>query len=127
MPHLPKRETNAWIKAVANKYGKHIGEIAFIFCSDKKILEVNRQYLQHDYYTDIITFDYCEGNLLNGDIFISMETVAYNATEYGVSIDNELHRILIHGILHLCGQNDKSLTDRIEMTRKENEALAILS
>lgn len=72
MPAIKKRETTAWIKAVAETYGKKVGEIAYIFCSDEKILEVNRQYLQHDYYTDIITFDYCEGNRIAGDLFISL-------------------------------------------------------
>lgn len=99
MPKLGKRETNAWIKAVATKYGK---KIAYIFCNDEKILEVNKEYLQHDYYTDIITFDYCENNILNGDIFISLDTVKSNAEEFGVSFDNKLHRVLIHGILHLA-------------------------
>ena len=83
MPVLKKRETTEWIKAVAATYGKRIGEIAYIFCSDEKILEVNRQYLQHDYYTDIITFDYCEGNRLSGDLFISLDTVRTNATTNG--------------------------------------------
>lgn len=127
MPALKKREVNAWIRTVAAKYGKKVGEVAYIFCDDAKILEVNRQYLQHDYYTDIITFDYCEGNTLHGDIFISLDTVRSNAQEFGVSFDNELHRILIHGILHLCGQNDKAPADHKEMTRKENEALALIS
>ncbi len=126
MPVLRKREVNAWIRAVAAKYGKKVGEVAYIFCDDAKILEVNRQYLQHDYYTDIITFDYCEGNTLHGDIFISLDTVRSNAQEFGVPFDNELHRILIHGILHLCGQNDKAPADHKEMTRKENEALALI-
>lgn len=75
MPEIKKRETTEWIKAVAASYGKRLGEIAYIFCSDEKILEVNRQYLQHDYYTDIITFDYCEGDRLSGDLFISLDTV----------------------------------------------------
>ena len=79
MPAIKKRETTEWIKAVAATYNKRIGEIAYIFCSDEKILEVNRQYLQHDYYTDIITFDYCEGNRLSGDLFISLDTVRTNA------------------------------------------------
>lgn len=126
MPALKKREVNAWIRTVAAKYGKKVGEVAYIFCDDAKILEVNRQYLQHDYYTDIITFDYCDGNTLHGDIFISLDTVRSNAQEFGVSFDNELHRILIHGILHLCGQNDKAPADHKEMTRKENEALALI-
>ena len=123
MPIFPKRKMNTWIKSVANKYKKNVGEIAYIFCSDKKILEVNKQYLQHDYYTDIITFDYCERDVLNGDIFISIETVSSNAERFRVSFEEELRRILIHGILHLCGQDDKTPALRAEMTKKENEAL----
>lgn len=126
-PKLEKRKTNAWIKTVAEKYDKKIGEIAYIFCDDAKILEVNKTYLQHDYFTDIITFDYCEGAVLNGDIFISLDTVRTNAQEFGVTFDNELHRILIHGILHLCGQEDKTPEARLEMTRKENEALQMIT
>ena len=125
MPKLGKRETNAWIKAVVAKYGKKVGEVAYIFCNDEKILEVNREYLQHDYYTDIITFDYCEDNILNGDIFISLDTVASNAVEFGVTFDEELHRVLIHGILHLCGQDDQTPELRAEMIAKENDALKL--
>ena len=125
MPKLSKRETNAWIKTVAAKYGKKVGEVAYIFCDDEKILEVNKEYLQHDYYTDIITFDYCEEDVLNGDIFISLDTVASNAEEFGVSFDNELHRVLIHGILHLCGQDDQTPELRAEMIAKENDALGM--
>ncbi len=127
MPALPRRATNAWIRAVAAHYGKKVGEVAYIFCDDAKILEVNRQYLQHDYYTDIITFDYCEGDTLHGDIFVSLDTVRSNAAEFGTTFDNELHRILIHGILHLCGQADKTPEARAEMTRKENHALTLLT
>ena len=126
-PKLEKRKTNAWIKTVAEKYDKKIGEIAYVFCDDAKILEVNKTYLQHDYFTDIITFDYCEGAVLNGDIFISLDTVRTNAQEFGVTFENELHRILIHGILHLCGQEDKTPEARLEMTRKENEALQMIT
>ena len=126
-PKLEKRKTNVWIKTVADKYDKKIGEIAYIFCDDAKILEVNKTYLQHDYFTDIITFDYCEGVVLNGDIFISLDTVRTNAQEFGVTFENELHRILIHGILHLCGQEDKTPEARLEMTRKENEALQMIT
>ena len=126
-PKLEKRKTNVWIKTVAEKYDKKIGEIAYIFCDDAKILEVNKTYLQHDYFTDIITFDYCEGAVLNGDIFISLDTVRANAQEFGVTFENELHRILIHGILHLCGQEDKTPEARLEMTRKENEALQMIT
>jgi rRNA maturation RNase YbeY len=125
-PLKNKRTINAWIKYVANKYNKKIGEIAYIFCNDEKILEVNKQYLEHDYYTDIITFDYCEGNTLSGDIFISIDTVQSNANEYNVSFEEELYRIIIHGILHLCGQEDKTPETRAEMTLKENDALEML-
>ena len=118
MPDIKKRETTEWIKAVAATYEKRVGEIAYIFCSDEKILEVNRQYLQHDYYTDIITFDYCEGNRLSGDLFISLETVK---TPY----EEELHRTIIHGILHLCGINDKGPGEREIMEAAENKALAM--
>ena len=127
MPALKRRATNAWIRAVAARYGKQVGDVAYIFCDDAKILEVNRQYLQHDYYTDIITFDYCEGNTLHGDIFVSLDTVRSNAAEFGATFNNELHRILIHGILHLCGQADKTPEARAEMTHKENEALTLLT
>lgn len=109
MPDIKKRETTEWIKAVAATYEKRIGEIAYIFCSDEKILEVNRQYLQHDYYTDIITFDYCEGNRLSGDLFISLETVKTNSEQFNTPYEEELHRTIIHGILHLCGINDNGL------------------
>ena len=122
MPDIKKRETTEWIKAVAASYGKRLGEIAYIFCSDEKILEVNRQYLQHDYYTDIITFDYCEGDRLSGDLFISLDTVRTNAEQFGASYDNELHRVIIHGILHLCGINDKGPGEREIMEAAENKA-----
>lgn len=125
MPVLKKREMTAWIKEVAASYGKKIGEIAYIFCSDEKILEVNREYLQHDYYTDIITFDYCEGNLLSGDLFISLDTVKTNAEEFKTEYEEELHRTIIHGILHLCGINDKGEGEREIMEAAENKALAM--
>ncbi len=125
MPKIAKRETSAWIKTIATKYGKKIGDIAYIFCNDETILNVNRQYLNHDYYTDIITFDYCENNILNGDIFISLETVASNAQEFNVTFEDELYRVLIHGILHLCGQDDQTPELRAEMINKENDALSM--
>ena len=122
-PTLRKRDVTQWIKNTAAKYGKKAGEIAFIFCNDDKILEINRQYLQHDYYTDIITFDYSQRNIISGDIFISLDTVKTKADQYKVSFEKELHRIIIHGILHLCGQDDKTPESRKTMTAKENEAL----
>lgn len=101
------------------------GDIAYIFCSDEKILEVNKAYLQHDYYTDVITFDYTEGDKISGDIFISVDTVRSNAEQFGTDYDEELHRIVIHGVLHLCGINDKGPGEREMMTRHENEALKL--
>lgn len=126
MPAIKKKETTEWIKAVASSYEKRVGEIAYIFCSDEKILEVNRQYLKHDYYTDIITFDYCEGNRLSGDIFISLDTVQTNSEQFHTTYNDELHRTIIHGILHLCGINDKGPGEREIMEAAENKALAML-
>lgn len=126
IPSIKKRETSNWIKNVAATYGKKIGEIAYIFCSDEKILEVNNQYLQHDYYTDIITFDYTEDNVISGDIFISTDTVKSNSEQFNTDYQNELHRIIIHGILHLCGINDKGPGEREHMTECENKALDML-
>ncbi|MDR3705184.1 MAG: rRNA maturation RNase YbeY [Paludibacteraceae bacterium] len=126
VPKFPKREISAWIKQVAELQNFKVGDISYIFCSDEKILEVNKQYLQHDYYTDIITFDDTQEHTINGDIFISIDTVKSNAEELKIPFDKELCRILIHGILHLCGQKDKAPKDKAEMTRKEDEALALL-
>lgn len=127
LPTLSKEKITQWIKEIASVYGKKTGDIAYIFCSDKRILEVNNQYLHHDYFTDIITFDYSEGSIISGDIFISIETVESNAGEFKVSFEEELRRIMIHGILHLCGQGDKTPELRLEMTKKENSALETYS
>jgi len=123
LPALQKQKINNWIKDTAAGYEKKVGDIAYIFCSDERILEINKQYLNHDYFTDIITFDYSEGSIISGDIFISVDTVQSNSAEFGVSFETELLRILIHGILHLCGQDDKTPELRTEMTKKENSAL----
>ena len=125
MPALRRRDTSAWIKRVAASYGKRVGEVGYLFCDDEKILEVNREFLGHDYYTDIITFDYCEGDVLNGDIVISLDTVRSNAQQLEKDYDDELHRVIIHGILHLCGINDKGPGEREKMEAAENQALAI--
>lgn len=125
-PRICTRRTSAWIRKVAEFHGRKIGEIAYIFCSDDKILEVNKQYLNHDYYTDIITFDYCEGDVISGDLFISLDTVKSNSEQFGTEYFDELSRIIIHGILHLCGQEDKEPAAKKEMTRQENEALNML-
>jgi probable rRNA maturation factor len=127
MPSIKKRENTAWVKAVAASYGKRVGEIAYIFVDDEKILEVNRQYLGHDYYTDIITFDYCEGDVISGDLFISLDTVRTNAEQMGATYEEELHRVIIHGILHLCGINDKGPGEREIMEVAEDKALALRS
>lgn len=126
MPVFPKRKTSAWIKRVAALHGKTVGDIAYIFCSDEKILDVNRMYLQHDYYTDIITFDYSEDNMISGDLFISLDTVRTNAEKFAVAYDSELYRVIIHGVLHLCGIDDKAPGARAVMERYENEALQLL-
>ena len=125
MPAIRKRETSEWIKAVAATYQKRVGEVAYIFCSDEKILEVNRQYLEHDYYTDIITFDYTEGNRISGDLFISLDTVRTNAEQFGQPYERELYRVIIHGILHLCGIKDKGPGERELMEAAENRALSM--
>lgn len=127
VPVLKRRIINRWIREVAESYGYSVGEISYIFCSDEKILEVNREFLQHDYYTDIITFDYTEKNRIAGDLFISVETVKTNAETFNVSYVEELHRTLIHGILHLCGINDKGPGEREIMEREENKALKQLN
>ena len=127
MPSISKKETTEWIKTVAAGYGKKIGEIAYIFCNDEKILEINREYLQHDYYTDIITFDYTEGNKISGDLFISLDTIRTNAEQFYTGFNEELYRVVIHGILHLCGINDKAPGEREIMENAENNALALLN
>lgn len=125
MPVIKRRETSTWIRNVAGTYDKKVGEIAYIFCSDDKILEVNREYLEHDYYTDIITFDYTEDDVISGDLFISLETVRTNSEHFGSTYEEELNRTIIHGILHLCGINDKGPGERELMEKAENKALSI--
>ena len=127
MPQIKRRETTAWIKAVAASHGRKVGEVGYMFVDDEKILEVNREYLGHDFYTDVITFDYDEGDKINGDIVISLDTVRSNAELFGKQYDEELHRVIIHGILHLCGINDKGPGEREIMEAAENKALAMRS
>ena len=125
MPDIKKRPTTAWIRAVAATYGRRVGDVNYIFCNDERILEVNREYLQHDYYTDIITFDYTEDDVISGDLFISLDTVRTNSEQFATEYDEELHRTIIHGILHLCGINDKGPGEREIMEEAENRALAM--
>jgi len=124
-PNIKRRETTAWIRRVAASYGCTVGEVGYLFCDDEKILEVNREYLGHDYYTDIITFDYDEGKQINGDLVISLDTVRSNAELFHKDYEEELHRVIIHGILHLCGLNDKGPGEREQMEDAENKALAL--
>ena len=126
LPQIDERKMNRWIRSVVAEYGFRVGNIHYIFCSDERELEVNRQFLGHDYYTDIITFDYCEGKTISGDIYISVDTVFTNADKFGRPYDEELHRVIIHGILHLCGINDKGPGEREIMEAAEDKALALL-
>ncbi|MDO4159020.1 MAG: rRNA maturation RNase YbeY [Prevotellaceae bacterium] len=125
MPNIKKRRTTAWIKAVAASYGLKTGEIGYMFVNDEKILEVNNEYLGHNYYTDVITFDYDEEGVISGDIVISLDTVRSNAELFGKDYDEELYRVIIHGILHLCGINDKGPGEREIMEAAENKALEL--
>lgn len=125
MPALDVCQVEQWIRRVVAGYGYSLGNVTYIFCNDARILEVNRQFLGHDYYTDVITFDYTTPGRINGDIYISLDTVRSNADEEGVDRINELYRIIIHGALHLTGQADKTPETKAEMTRKENAALSM--
>ena len=126
MPTLDERSIARWIQAVAAGYGFSVGQLNYIFCSDERELQVNRDFLGHDYYTDVITFDYSTPSTIAGDIFISLDTVRSNAEQVGVSFEQELHRIIIHGALHLTGQGDKTPETKAQMTAKEDQALAML-
>ena len=123
LPEIDREKISAWVNLVAADYGRNVGDIAYIFCDDEKILEVNKQFLQHDYYTDIITFDYSTDQYISGDLFISLDTVRSNAALVGSTYEEELHRVFIHGILHLCGLNDKGPGEREIMEAAENRAL----
>ena len=120
-----KARNNKWLRLVSESEIRRICDINIIFCSDNYILNVNQQYLQHDYFTDIITFDYCEGDRLSGDLFISVDTVRENAIEYGTEFSEELHRVIVHGILHLIGYDDHTDEDVAMMRKKENYYLSL--
>ncbi|MCD8304528.1 MAG: rRNA maturation RNase YbeY [Prevotellaceae bacterium] len=126
LPQLDQAKVRQWAELVAESYGRRLGDVAYVFVSEEEILRLNRQYLGHDYLTDIITFDYCEGPLLSGDLFISPATVLSNAQTLGESPERELHRVLIHGILHLCGLKDKAPGERKLMEQAEDKALKLL-
>ena len=125
LPDINTAVIRAWVASVAASYGRRVGNISYVFVDDEEILRINRQFLGHDYYTDIITFDYDEGDRIAGDLFISLDTVRSNAEGLGVTYEQELRRVIIHGILHLCGQNDKGPGERELMEAAENRALAI--
>ncbi len=126
LPQLDRAGLDDWIEKVITNHGKILGSLVYIFCDDDTIIDVNREFLNHDYYTDIITFDYCRGQLVRGDMFISLDTVKSNAEMLGVPYGRELRRVIIHGVLHLCGINDKDPGEREIMEAHENEALALL-
>ena len=126
IPTFRRREINAWIKDVAETYGYQVGGITYQFCDNERILEVNQKYLNHDYYTDIITFDQTRDGLLFADIVISLEMVTSNAEEYGEPFRREFLRVLIHGVLHLCGVDDITEEQEKEMREAEENALAML-
>lgn len=122
-----KLRLKRWINAVAQLHERKVGNISYGFCSDTHIIEANRQYLQHDYFTDIITFDYSEGNTISGDLLISLDTVKSNAVQFNSDFTTELHRVMIHGVLHLLGFKDSTDNEQVEMRKREDEALNLLS
>lgn len=124
VPEIPNTEKYSdWLLAIADSEGYELGELAYIFCSDNYLLKLNQVYLKHDTLTDIITFDYVSGKFISGDVYISLERVADNAKEFGVSEPEELLRVMAHGLLHLCGYKDKTIEDQTLMTKKENEKI----
>ena len=126
LPGFNQCIVNQWIEAVTRTFDKSVGNLTYIFCTDEKIIEVNREFLQHEYFTDIITFDYSNRRRISGDMFISLDTVRSNAALFGKSYDDELMRVVIHGVLHLVGINDKGVGEREIMEKHENDALNLL-
>ena len=125
-PDIDAARVTSWIERVAAGYGKRVGEVHYIFCSDERILEVNREFLHHDYYTDHIGFDYSVDDILSGDLFLSLDTIRSNAEQLGEQYGRELHRVIIHGLLHLVGFKDKTPSERREMEAAEDAALEML-
>jgi len=126
-PKLDYQQLEQWIVQVAQAHNRSVHSLNYIFCDDEEILRVNRQFLNHDYYTDVITFDNCLGSLLRGDMYISLDTVRTNAELVGATYERELLRVIIHGVLHLCGINDKGPGEREIMEANEDKALALLN
>lgn len=127
LPNIDQSRITEWISQVAATYGRRVGDINYIFVDDEEILRINREFIQHDYYTDHIGFDYCEADILAGDTFISLDTVRSNAELFGKTYEDELHRVIIHSILHLCGIDDKEPGEREIMEAAEDKALALLN
>lgn len=125
MPSLDFAKVSRWLTGIASGYGRRIGDLAYKFVDDEEILDVNRQFLDHDYYTDIITFDYSIGKRVGADIYISLDTVASNSAESGLDYNEELLRVIVHGLLHLCGLKDKTAEERAAMESAENAALRL--
>jgi rRNA maturation RNase YbeY len=123
MPDIDQEKVSDWLVASAQEENKETGECSIIFCPDDYLLEINKKYLNHHYYTDIVTFDYSEGNTIAGDLFISTDRIAENAKAFDVSFEQELHRVMVHGILHLCGYKDATKEEKNIMRSKENHYL----
>lgn len=126
MPNIVEAEVSAWVKSTAATYNKVVGDINYIFVDDETMLDINRRFIGHDYYTDHIGFDYSEDDALSGDIYISLDTVKTNAEKFGATFDEELRRVIIHGLLHLCGLRDKTNEERQQMQQAEDKALKAL-
>lgn len=124
---LSVEKIESWIKEICKNEDKKLDELSLVFCSDNYLLEINQQHLNHDFFTDIVTFDYCVDDLISGDLFISVDRVFENSAIYDVSFFHELHRVIIHGVLHLCGYKDKSEGDELIMRKKEDDALELMS
>lgn len=123
MPAIERKLVREWLKKIADGHGRQVGNLNYIFCDDERILEINKKFIGHDYYTDIITFDYSDPKVVHGDMYISLDTVFSNSKKFNTSYNEELMRVIVHGLLHLCGINDKGPGERAIMESAENEAL----
>jgi len=120
-----KKAVSSWLSSVIKSFKKDVGTLNFIFCTDEYLLTINKSYLSHNHYTDIITFDYCEENKVSGDLFISIERVKEYSLKNNIEFNNEIHRVIVHGVLHLCGLNDKTEREKEKMRAQENKFLAL--
>lgn len=125
MPTINQQKVSEWVRQVAATYQRHVGDINFIFVDDEEILRLNREFIGHDYYTDHIGFDYSKGSTISGDIYVGVDTVRTNSEKIGCDYNEELHRVIIHGVLHLCGIDDKGLGERVIMEAEEDKALEL--